>query len=201
MVATHEGWFRKGVDVVRVNQYRKTLSLLKHIHAAGYRRIGICIRYLTPMHPDDESRLGAASSFSNWILTDPERIPILRIPFEAGDVEGKLAGWVEKHDPDVVLGFNVTEFDLLEKTGCRIPGERAFVAMHVEFENQGRIAGCQYNMEIIPEYAVRVLYEKMCHGVRGLSVHPRETIVDTPIWAGASCPLLVGDSQEASPEL
>ena len=194
VIATHEGWFKKGVDVVRENQFRKTLSLLNRVHEAGYKRVGICMRELSPLHPDDESRLAASFYFSNLVLAKNERIPIQRIPFGAPDVAKKLAGWVEKHTPDVVVGFNVTEFDLLEEAGCTIPKDLAFAALHVETGNKGRIAGCKYNSEIIPEYAIRVLFEKMCHGVRGLSVHPTETIVYSTIMAGASCPALVGDT-------
>lgn len=194
VIATHEGWFRKGVDVVRENQFRKTLSLLKRIHEAGYKRIGICMRELSPIHPDEETRLAAASYFSNFILPKNERVPINRIPFGMADPDEKLANWVKKYTPDVVLGFNITEFNLLKKIGYHIPNDISFVSLHVKSKNKGLIAGCQYNTEIIPEYAVRVLYEQMSHGVRGLSVHPKETIVYSPILAGKSCPLLQGDN-------
>ncbi|RKX47489.1 MAG: hypothetical protein DRP64_00880 [Verrucomicrobia bacterium] len=196
VVATHEGWFRQGVDVVRENQFRKTLSLLKRVRKAGHKRIGICMRTLSPLHPDDESRLGAASYFSDWVLTGRERIPIIRIPFEASDAAEQLSKWTAEYNPDVVMGFNITELKLLREVGVAVPEKLNFVALHVEAENRGLIAGCQYNQEIIPEYAVRVLYEKMCHGVRGLSVHPQETVVYTPILAGASCPALIGDPVE-----
>jgi LacI family transcriptional regulator len=196
VISTQESWFSYGVDVVRTNQYRTTLSLLKRVQLAGYRRIATCMREHDPIHPDDESRLGAAYYFQN-ALTDPvDRIPVLRLKLGDPGDPTRIAQWVEWHRPDVVVGFYTSELEHLTALGYKIPDQPAFVSLHVRQTERGRIGGCVHNKELIPSCAVRVLFEKIGRGLRGLSVLPKETIVFSPILAGASCPRLTGDCSQ-----
>lgn len=193
VISTQESWFGRRVDVVRANQYRTTLSLLKRVQDAGYRRIAICMREHDSLHPDDESRLGAAYYFQS-VLADPDdRIPVLRLKLNKSDDGVRIAPWIDRHRPGVVVGFNRGDLEQLTAIGYKIPDDLAFASLHVGEKEQGYMAGCMHNKELIPSCAVRVLFEKIGRGMRGLSTLPKETIVFSPILAGASCPGLTGD--------
>jgi len=194
VVSTMEDQLREGVDVVCSNPFRSTIGLLRRIRQAGYKRIGICLRDHTPFIFADEMRHGAASTFQTYDLSRTERIPLLRIPVESSDTGGRLAAWVEKNRPDVVMGSSEYEMTLLEKQGFRISDDFAYAALHVEKRNLGSLAGRQYNPEVVSAYAVQMLMEKMRSGLCGLSAHPREVGVVPPILAGTSCPGLEGDT-------
>jgi len=195
VVSTMEDRVREGFDVVCANQFRSTFGLLRRLRGLGYKRIGVCLREHVPPIFDDEARYGAAATFSQFDLPEAERVPIKRIPIDIADPGEELAQWVARYEPDVVVGFNIEEKIRLIEHGYSVPEDLAYVALHVLSEERGVLAGCRFNREIIPEYAVRVLMGKMRHGIRGLSGHPQETVVDAPILAGASCPKLEGDPE------
>lgn len=194
VISTQESWLAKGADVVRANQFRSTLMLLERVRSAGYRRIGILMRVLDPLHPDDESRLGAALYFLTYAVDPTGRIPLLRLAFHQADEKETVCKWVADHSPDAVIGFNSADLKLLRQVGVEVPAACAFAALHVEQEMRGRIAGCVHNKELIPAHAIRVLFGKVCQGARGLTANPLETTVIAPILSGDSCPRLpVGD--------
>ena len=197
VISTDEGRLKEGFDIVLANQFRATLGLLRRVKEAGYKRIGICLREHAYLHPDDEVRYGAAAAFQ---LYDREKgaeknIPIIRMQHDIPDAADRLASWVKKYKPDVVLGFGSEEMRILKKKGFKIPEDFAYVGLHVSEPEQGTYAGRKHNKEVVPAYAVRVLMEKMRHGMRGLSPHPQETEIIPPILEGSSCPGLVGDSR------
>jgi hypothetical protein len=159
IISSEEADDRKGFDVVRIDQFRTTLKLLRQIKADGFRRIGICLREHEPLHADDETRCGAASAFLRYDA-EAGSIPVLSVPFQSQNFEGKLISWIKKYRPDVVLGFSIQDRICLEKYGMSVPGDVCWVALHVEEYNRGKVAGLQFNQEIIPEYAIRLLFEK-----------------------------------------
>ena len=194
VISIHEGWFARGMDVVRTDQFRSTLMLLRRVQASGARRIGVCMRRHEHMHPDDETRLGAAAYFQNYEVAAKDRLPDLCLPLNQPDAINRFDHWMERYRPEAVVGFNVQEYDYLRWLGYAVPGDVAYAALHVDALERGTLAGCQHNKELVSEYAVRVLYGKICHDIRSLSVHPQETVVVPPILAGASCPQLAGDT-------
>lgn len=191
VVSNQEIRLHEGFDIVRTDQFRGTLSLLRRIRASGYRRIGICLREHVPYHPDDEMRYGAACTFQTMDLKMAERLPIKRISFHSPNTEAELTSWTRKYTPDVVVGFTRTEYDILFKNGFSIPDDFAYVSLHVEKKDRGLIAGLEFNQELIPKYALKVLMEKMRHGMRGLSEFPQETVYVPPLIPGDSCPDLI----------
>jgi hypothetical protein len=113
-----------------------------------------------------------------------------RISFSHASPERLLIDWVRKHTPDVVLSFSGAELWYLQDDGFSVPDDLAYVALHVKLTERGLLAGYQENLEVYPKYAVQILLEKIRHGIRGLSNHPKQTLVLPPLFPGASCPHL-----------
>ena len=193
VVSTDEGRLKEGFDAVLANQFRSTLGLLRRVRQAGFKRIGICLREHAVLHSDDEVRYGAAAAFQLYDQAGEELIPIIRIQHDAPEAAALLVPWAREHKPDVVLGFGTEEIRILEEGGFRIPEDFSYVCLHVSEPVQGVLAGRKHNKEVVAEFAVRVLMEKMRHGIRGLSLHPQETEIIPPVMAGTSCPDLDGD--------
>ena len=193
VVATNEGRLKEGFDIVLSNQFRGTLELLRRVKNTGYKRIGICLRNHPVLHFDDEVRFGAVSAFQHYAQADIEPIPTLHLVHETPNSTERLIAWVKKYKPEVVVGFSVGDLNRLREHGFKIPEDFAYVGLHTTEFDQGTLAGRKHNKEVVPEYAVRVLMNKMRHGIRGLSPHPQETEIIPPILAGASCPDLIGD--------
>ena len=198
VISILEDHLSQGFDIVRANQFRSDLRLYRQLRKSGYKRIGICRREHPETFFDDDTRRAAALNFSLSDLPPNERLPILQLPLDAlyQDTEKNLINWVKEQNPDVIVGFNHLEWDILTFNGFSIPQDLAFVALHVQQKDRGKLAGLVQNRELIPEYAVRVLMEKMRHSIRGLSRHPQETVIKLPILAGTSCPGLTGDSSD-----
>jgi len=190
VVSIEESLFEEGFDVVRSSLFRSTLEILRQIKDAGYQRIGICLREHAPQHPDDEARLGAVMAFQTYNLKSSDRIPLKRIPFAQSSPERLLVDWVRKYTPDVVLSFSGAELWYLRAGEFSVPDDLAYVALHVKLTERGLLAGYQENLEVYPKYAVQILLEKIRHGIRGLSSHPKQTLVLPPLFPGASCPRL-----------
>ncbi|VGO15065.1 Catabolite control protein A [Pontiella desulfatans] len=190
IVSVEEGLFEEGVDVVRSSLFRSTYELLWRVREVGYKRVGVCLREHDPLHPDDATRLGATLAFQTAEMAHAERIPPKRISLMHCKIAEELIPWVRKYQPDVVIGFSGAELWALRDGGFPVPEGLAYVALHVLAAERGPLAGYQDNLEVYPPYAVRVLFEKIRHGVRGLSDHPQQTLVLPPLLQGESCPRL-----------
>lgn len=187
VVSTEQARAEEGFDVIRSNFFRNTLNLLIHLRRSGYARIAILLREHTPRHPDDEARYGGTAAFLDLHADPSNRIPPLVLTYRVKDIVQQIRAWVQKYKPQVVVGSNHEEYRILQEAGFDVPHNLSYVALHVMEHQRGKIAGLQHNEEIIPQVALSVLLEKMRHGVRGLSGHPREIVVSPPFLAGESC--------------
>lgn len=188
VVSTEQARAAEGFDVVRSNFFRNTVNLLVQLRSAGYERIGVCLREHTPRHPDDEARYGGTVAFLDLHVAPQNRIPPLVVHYRLGETTERIKEWVLQYKPDVVVGSNQEEYRDLLKAGFEIPRHFSYVALHVAAAQSGFIAGLQLNEELVPRVAIGALLEKMRHTHRGLSPHPRETLVNPPYLPGLSCP-------------
>ena len=193
VVSTDESRLKDGFDIVLSNQFRSTIELLRRIKKIGYKRIGVCLRNHANLHFDDEVRYGALSAFQHYDQAGAHYIPPIHMEHETPNSASRLADWVKEYKPEVVVGFSIGDITRLKEQGFKIPEDFAYVALHVTEFDQDVLAGRKHNKEVVPGYAVRVLMEKMRHGIRGLSKHPQETEIVPPILSGSSCPGLEAD--------
>jgi DNA-binding LacI/PurR family transcriptional regulator len=193
LISTQESPDREHIDVVRVSQFRTTLKLLEHLQETGFRRIGFFHRHHPVLNIDDKERLGAFTVFDHDSVATKNRIPPIEVAFGARAFEPRVIEWYKIYHPDVIVGFSIQDSGILLKAGIKIPEEVRWVCLHVEEYNRGTAAGLQFNNELAPEYAVRLLMEKIRHGIRGFQVHPAETLIRPALLAGESCPELNGD--------
>lgn len=188
VITTEQALAADGFDVVRSNFFRSTLGILLHLRRSGYSRIGVCLREHTPRHPDDEARYGGTVAFLDLHVDRAQRIPPLRLSYRCPDAEKLMETWINKYKPQIVIGSNEEELFLIERAGFQVPGQISYAALHVVECHAGHVAGLQHNEEVIPRVAISALFEKMRHGLRGLSPLPREIVVAPPFLPGSSCP-------------
>lgn len=167
--------------------------------ASGYRRPG-----LIPFGPWDQA---AEEICSLAFLVEQQRLPaVQRVPWfahrnaanrrtEFADaVENsldvaKLAGWLSKFRPDVILGSSSIASILVSALGLQIPRDVAFVDLLREADSS-RLAGVQQNCERAGELAVETLVNLMQQNLRGRPRIPTTTVVEGAWFAGASMPPL-----------
>jgi len=193
LISTQETPGQRPVDVVRSCQFRTTLKLLRRLQGSGFRRIGFFHRRHPQLTRDDEERFGAFTAFSRYEVKPKNRIPVIEAAFGERDVESGVLDWYKTHRPEVIVGFSIQDSRILTDAGISIPDGVEWVCLHVEENHRGAAAGLQSNRELAPEYAVRLLMEKVLRGARGFSEHPTETDVSPALLAGDSCPRLQAD--------
>jgi LacI family transcriptional regulator len=182
-----------GVDVVRVNHFSSVLGLVHEVAKLGYRRIGVLHRPHRPVLQDDDARLAA------FLLLQQRRTPanaelfLHELPFVAEDGGAgrrlaRLRDWLGRHRPEVVIGFNASDRQLLAQAGRRVPEDLAFAALHVYRRQRGEVAGLAAPAETIADLVRIRLEQKLRLGELGLSARPQETVVAPEFIPGASLP-------------
>ena len=183
-----------GVDVVRANHFLATERLAGELRALGYRRIGVIQRIHNPPHPDDRSRYGALCAFRDLVAADVECLEILRWRFrrqmspeaQAASESRELACFIRKHRPDVLVGWDDGEMRLLRGLPKALSQKVNYAAMIVRKPFTGRIAGIQYDQEVVAEALLDRLVENIKGRRRGLTGQPKETLVELPWIFGSS---------------
>jgi len=189
VISTELQRLKEGFDVVRPSQFKAVLGLLRTVRSRGYRRIGLWLRQHAPILPEDETRLAAAMLFQNEDLSARTRLPILRTSFVFDDYASKLRKWLERHQPDVLVGFHSHDLWMLQDFfGLKIPDDLPFAALHVGWEERSQVAGILDREFTMPEAVYPILERKLRSGFRGLSEHPQESVFDAAFSDGPSLP-------------
>jgi LacI family transcriptional regulator len=183
----------EGFDTVRTNHFGSVLGLFDAVITHGYRRIGVLHRSHTPALQDDDARLAA------FLLLQKRRSPgappvfLHELPFRAernaerADLAA-LDAWLTRHRPELVIGFNSGDRDLLAQTGRRIPTDLAFASLHTYANQRPALAGLQAPAEIVADLTRLRLEQKLRLGELGLSARPIESVVTPAFLPGASLP-------------
>ena len=120
------GSVRLNLHSVARDQSHAVLLAWRKAVEYGYRRIGITLMNHSLLVDDDLIRLGAMHICQNRLFPHLAVIP----PFEHRpytDSTEAFVAWVKKHEPDVLIGFNVTHYSLLRS---EIGPDIAFANLH-----------------------------------------------------------------------
>lgn len=189
-VAVSEGAFRPPIHLVMPNHYQAVQTAWDHAVQLGYRRIGLAI-FDEPSALDVQDRRAALFE-RQAIIPAARRLPVLGLP---ADSDGKnhqdeirclLRAWIQRHRPDVVLGFNEFLIWELRAVGVRVPEDVAFLSLWA-LEGKPDIAGMLLSADEVGRRAVDWLDSLLRGGERGLPRHPSTMLVDFE-WQDGTVP-------------
>ena len=158
------------------NHHAQTLDLvIAKLLDLGYRRPGYCIL------PSSDAG-GNYIWISRMLYLYSQRPELVQIPRAVSLRKEDLAKWMNKHRPDVLIGFS----DLLpaiERLGYEVPGQIGFASMAVDADNP-RVSGVNQNDYLIGKTAMEVLVGMIQRGERGIPEVPIRTLVDGSWFTG-----------------
>jgi DNA-binding LacI/PurR family transcriptional regulator len=191
-----EPFYRTAVDHfgLTVHAWNKTWE-------KGYRRIGFALFGLNRGWVDDELRW-AAAQICLQRLPAGDRIPPLLIETnkkERSDHNQEMRKWIERHRPEVVIGFNSFVGHIVRWAGFRIPQDVAFVNLHKATSFEHEIAG-QDNDTGMREMrrecllsTVELLDQQIRHHQYGSGTQPRTVMIHSEWIEGDTLPLKSSD--------
>lgn len=187
-----------GLHNVTNNQCSIIRLAMRHLIAAGYRRIGF-VMHRGWDHSVD--RLWSAGFLCEQAtLPASVRIPILLFP-DAEPVDAwmaeskshviaptdKFKQWFKRHQPEVVISKASFVQPCFAELGLNVPRDVSFVDVFLE-EANGKVAGVRQNHEQVGALAVEILAGQLHHNKFGVPEMPTTTFVEGTWFDGATCP-------------
>jgi LacI family transcriptional regulator len=152
--------------------------MMKKLRELGYTRPGLVIG-------DYEGQRSAHAylcvylGWSHVVLDQPPPVPVLRL----NDVEEQpLLGWLERHEPDVVIFAHhyqalPTLADILRRHKIRTPADLG-VAVVTQVAEGTAFSGLQGNQHVVGTCAVDLVVSRIMTNDFGLPKHPRVEMVE-----------------------
>jgi len=110
---------------------RNMRTACEAIHALGYRRPALLI--------DEYADWESGNAFSSAFVRFQHKIAggvAIPIPADMDDIKDTVA-WIKKYGPDIVIGHTHQLYDELIAAGIRIPGDLAYVHLHLGPDTPG----------------------------------------------------------------
>lgn len=161
------------VSVVAPDQVGNCILAVEEISARGYERIGYVT--LRAIRKSTQNWFLGGFHLAQIALPSSRHVPVLYLE-ERDEVDReRLAQWINRHKPDVIL----TEWNeigkLLDSLGIKVPQQVGLVALNtLDCEIK---AGIYQNPELIGEASAEVLIALMNRNERGVSMYYRTTTV------------------------
>ncbi|GAB5561379.1 MAG: hypothetical protein SynsKO_30260 [Synoicihabitans sp.] len=154
---------------------------------AGYSRIGMVMTY----NPGGIGYKLFTSSYLFYQSTIParDRIPMLESPrpdpaHDPGVDRLKLAAWLDKHQPEVVIGSGPV-YEKLLQIGKRIPEDIGFLSIDLA-EPPTTASGADHCYGMVGEEAFKLMLSALNLNLTGLPEHPRVVLVDSHQMTGTT---------------
>lgn len=155
---------------VDTDDFSNTASILSHLTALGYRRIGL----LQTAAARFMKNLAAGAYFS--VLTMNEALPVFELQAAKEEVFApKIEAWLEQHEIDAVLTTFGNLDKWLKKLGWRIPGELGLA--HVCVTPDDNWAGIMQDYHSLGFAAVEVVAQKLETGRLGSGEPPVHRLI------------------------
>jgi LacI family transcriptional regulator len=140
----------------------------------GYQRIGLAVTH----GEDVRTAGGLRASF----LLQQERSELPRLPVFCAHRFSKsaIAGWVNKHQPDVILSSEQMYYDGLPASVRRRPRGPAFVHLNID-DPSSPLAGIDQGHEVVGEHAVALLHLKLIQRESGVPER-RDLLLIHGLW-------------------
>ncbi len=157
--------------------FSATRLVWETVAKAGFKRIGAALFCHDPIADDDWERIGASSASVKLLgLNESENIPI-----HTGEVfdEDSLMSWYHKYKPEVVIGFNHSTGETLERCGVRIPEDVEFVSLISPQDSKW--SGLKRHVDDVASASVDILNNELRENQWGIPSVPHVTLIQ-PDW-------------------
>lgn len=179
------GWVRTPFHIVSSDRFEGTRRVWAEVVKRGYRRIGGAVLSHTPRAVDDATRYGASTSVQQEYLRASERIPLLTT--DHSDHVSFLR-WLDRHEPEAVIGFVPSVHDWIVSTGRRVPEDVGFATLTAHPRQFPGLSGVLRHMDEIGSTGVDALIAAMYENEWGVPPLQRMLAIE-PIWhEGTSLP-------------
>lgn len=161
---------------------------LARIRSYGYRKIALML--FESQDELSQHALYAAFLYEKAFDKSGTRYEYLRLPETNSPVARKKRAreWLEKHQPDIVIGEQIV-WELLEEMNWKVPAHIGFVSMCWS-SGWAHIGGIDQRAEMIGRNTVDLVVDQLVRNERGLPSSPK-LILSEGIWIdGVSCPKL-----------
>jgi DNA-binding LacI/PurR family transcriptional regulator len=146
--------------------------LLATLQARGYRRPGLVL--LEAQISRSDPGWVAMWTYQQQALAPRHRVPLLALPaFQPRSI----ARWLDRHEPDVVIGVEAGLLDVLQRTGRRVPEDIGFAHLSRP-EAPDAPAGMDQRPRDIGAAAVELVAAQVFAAERGLPASPRVMLVE-----------------------
>lgn len=168
-----------GLPAVYADEIEASRMAFAKAWSAGYRRIG-AVFFVGPIA---ERGVGPAGGFLYSRHTAPEgavRIPPLLFHGNDKDLKGRFRRWLDRWQPDVLIGHNALFLWLARQSGRRIPEDMGYIDLMTAACNPD-VSGTDYRYRDIGHQAadlLDLLYR--AHAVLPMREAPRITL--RPRW-------------------
>lgn len=186
-VACSEGYERPPIHLVMPNHFRAVQQAWDRAVARGAKRIGLAILDM-PSAVDFHDRCAAFLEKQHGVPKG--RVPMLAIrPWRGNDAELRpgeivhaeaeaiMRGWLVRHKPDVVLGFNDYFWWILRDAGWNRPRLESFISLWIDNPNP-RSVGLRLYKDELGRRAVDWVDSLLRLGERGIPRHPGTLALD-----------------------
>ncbi|MCF3648423.1 LacI family DNA-binding transcriptional regulator [Synoicihabitans lomoniglobus] len=144
----------------------------------GYRRIGCAVLQHQPEAYDDRVRLGAAMAQQHKLVPPQDHIPLLT---SAPDDRDSFCRWMDRYQPDVVIGFISRVYRWIESTGRKVPEDVAYASLMVLMEEFPDHSGAPVPNTEIAVTGVDALIAAIHANEWGVPQLQRKFILE-PVW-------------------
>lgn len=158
---------------VRVDYTAAARELMRRVLEQGYRRVGIALGRHEPMLEDDRERM---AGLLGMYFEKRGRLP--RIPpldFMIQD-KGKFLRWLERTQPDIVIGLNDTVWRWLEEASIRL-GQPCPAFVSFIQQPRGEVSGMASNIGRMVEALAEQIDHAFRHSLFGAPPFPYETVL------------------------
>jgi LacI family transcriptional regulator len=159
---------------VRPNIFQAVKLAFTQLQARGYERIGFGLGQHDELLEDDEVRQGAAISLQTNHLLHKNRIPVYTGGFNDQDT---FLAWIDRWQPDAIVGFSLTQYWFLKNHGLRIPEDIGFASLHLTDESLKTFSGLFQNAPSIARQSILLLDQMVRHRERGYTIEPLNLLV------------------------
>jgi len=172
------GWLPVPFHIVAPDTFQATRQVWREVIDRGYERIGGAILSHSPPAVDDATRLGASEAAQQGFLPARKRIPLLTSGHMDRD---RFCRWLDRYEPDVVIGFISRVYDWIVSTGRRVPEDIAFAALGVVLSESPHLTGVVRQERNIGSVGVDALIAAMNENEWGRPNLQRKLLLE-PQW-------------------
>lgn len=176
--------------IIMHDEFRSIEQVWKQLESLGYQRFGVILEDYQESFSMDQ-RLGAVYCRQRLIKPAKNCIPIHFFERKNPD-RAELCKWLERYQPDVVLGDTHHELEMLRDFGWKVPEDFAFATVNLwDPKGVGDIAGYFRDNVRLFERGLQLLNLMVRSGATGASQGQLVEMVKGVWQNGGSLPKLV----------